>query len=54
MPLTNTVRAADGTTNTSVLGALYLNYSITDYKLYREDLIQYIWVTQLLTFVLAI
>lgn len=54
VPLTNTVRAADGTTNTSVLGALYLNYSITDYKLYREDFIQYIWVTQLLTFVLAI
>ncbi len=54
VPLTNTVRAADGSTSTSVLGALYLNYSITDYTKYRDDLVRYIWVTQLLIFVIAI
>lgn len=54
VPLTNTVRAADGSTTTSVLGALYLNYSISDYILYKEDLQIYIWVAQLLIFVVAI
>lgn len=54
VPLTNTVRAADGTNTTSVLGALYLNYSIADYILYRENLVRYIWVAQLLIFVIAI
>lgn len=53
VPLTNTVRAADGSTTTSVLGALYLNYSVSDYILYREDLARYIWVAQLLIFVIA-
>lgn len=54
VPLTTTVRDADGNMNTSILGVLYVNYSITDITEYREVLEKHAVVFQWLAILLAL
>ncbi len=41
IPLTTTTATVDGKTNTSILGVLYINYSMADVHTYRQDLVRY-------------
>lgn len=42
IPLTTSTTTPEGETNTSVIGALYINYSIADVDVYSHDLSQYV------------
>lgn len=54
VPLTTSTTSPEGKTNTSVIGALYINYSIADIDTYRQDLQKYVVMIDCLLLIFAV
>lgn len=54
IPLTTSTTTPEGVTNTNVIGALYINYSMTEVENYRYQLEQYVLITEILLIICAL